>query len=128
MGLGLWLWETAIEILLAESSHWGEAIMLSLELNLLKGASLRCRAELLRLHAAGPGGGRWGGVGTVPYINICRPVHLGLSMAVDTDRFPFCMSGFGDLLSCKLVTMCSVPISLVSCVLISLLLSSPALD
>lgn len=75
--------------------------MLSLELNLLKGASLPRRAELLSLHSAGPGGGRRGGPGRVPYTNICRRVHLGLSMAVNKDGFPFCASGFGALLSRK---------------------------
>lgn len=93
---------------MAEAFRWGEAIMLSSELNLLKGASLPRRAELLSLHSAGPGGGRRGGPGRVPYTNICRRVHLGLSMAVDKDGFPFCASGFGALLSRKLGTVCSV--------------------
>lgn len=98
--------------------------MLSLELNLLKGASHRRRTELLSLQAAGSGGGRCGRAGSVPYTNIRRWGHSGLSMAVDKDRFPFYTSGFGDLLSCKPGTVYSVLISLVSCA--PLPVSSPA--
>lgn len=63
-------------------------------------------------------------MGRGPYTNICRRVHLGLSMAVNRDGFPFCTSGFGDLLSCELGTVYSVLIPQVARVLLRV--TSPA--
>lgn len=64
--------------------------------------------------------------GRVPYTNICRWVHLGLSMAVDKDRLSFCRPGFGDLLSCVLATVYLALIFLLPC--LSLLVYCPDLD
>lgn len=100
--------------------------MLSLELSLLKEATLQCRAGLLSLHspAGWVGGGQ--GAGRVPYTNICRWVHLGWSMAVDKDRLSSCTAGFGGLLSCVLATVYLALTALLS--RSPLLMYSPASD
>lgn len=107
-----------------DASGRGEAITLSVRLDLLKGAPLRRRAEVLsRRSSAAPGAGD-AGAGRAPYTNICRRVRVGLSTAVDKDGRSLCMAGFGDVLSCEPATVYSALIFLVS--LSRLLLCPPA--
>ena len=72
------------EVLLAAAFFWGEAVFGDQSIE--GGCSLRQGRTAEPAIASWPQRGEVGGDGRVPYTNICRWVHLGLSMAVDKDR------------------------------------------